>query len=105
MYENPPTRPMEKIGLDLFKWNKWYLIITDCYSRYFEFFTLTSMTEDAIIEKVQDFFSRFGICSTCRSDNGPQFQAKFKQFASDYHFRHVTSSPYYSQSNGAAEKN
>ena len=72
MYENPPTRPMEKIGLDLFKWNKWYLIITDCYSRYFEFFTLTSMTEDDIIEKVKEFFSRFGICSTCRSDNGPQ---------------------------------
>lgn len=55
-YENPPTRPMEKIGLDLFKWNNWYLIITDCYSRYFEFFALTSMTEDDIIEKVKEFF-------------------------------------------------
>lgn len=36
--ESLPTRPKEKIGLDLFKWNKWYLIITNYYSRYFEFF-------------------------------------------------------------------
>lgn len=103
MYETPPTRPMEKIGLDLFKLNKWYLIITDYYSRYFEIFSLTAMTEDDIIEKVKEFFSRFGICSVCRSDNGPQFQSKFKQFSKDYKFKHVTSSPYFSQSNGTAE--
>lgn len=102
-YENPPTRPMERIGLDLFKCDKWYLIITDYYSRYFDFFQLTYMTEDDIIQKVKEYFSRYGICSTCRSDNGPQFQSKFKQFAFDYHFEHITSSPYYSQSNGAVE--
>lgn len=102
-YEGLPNRPMEQIGIDLFKLNKWYLIIVDYYSRYFEIVPLTSMNEESVIEKMKEFFARFGICNICRSDNGPQFQSKFRQFALDYHFKHVTSSPYYSQSNGAAE--
>lgn len=39
------------------------------------------------------------------SDNGPQFSGLiFKAFARQYGFEHVTSSPYYPQSNGLAEK-
>lgn len=34
--EEFPDRPWQKIGLDLFKYFKWYLIATDYYSRYFE---------------------------------------------------------------------
>ena len=36
--------------------------------------------------------------------NGPQFQADvYKQFSVDYQFKHVSSSPYFPQSNGEAE--
>ena len=38
------------------------------------------------------------------TDNGPQFQGYFKQFATEYDFEHVTSSPYYPQANDQAEK-
>ena len=39
------------------------------------------------------------------SDNGPQFRAEtYKRFAEEYGFKHVTSSPYYPQRNGEAER-
>ena len=37
-------------------------------------------------------------------DNSPQFiSSEYKQFASEYGFEHVTSSPYWPQGNGKAE--
>ena len=40
-----------------------------------------------------------------RMDNGPKFSSEaFKDFAHHCGFRHCTSSPYYPQSNGRAEK-
>lgn len=48
--------------------------------------------------------ARHGIPHILRSDNGPQFSSQqFKQFATDWEFTHITSSPHFPQSNGAAE--
>ncbi|KAG5891236.1 hypothetical protein JTB14_004351 [Gonioctena quinquepunctata] len=98
-----PNRPWQKIALDLFKSDSWYLIVTDYYSRSFEIFKMTKMTESVIIEKLRELFSRYGISETVRSDNGPQFQTEFKKFAFEYDFCHITSSPYFPQSNGCIE--
>ena len=39
------------------------------------------------------------------SDNGPQYSSKaYADFAKEYQFKHVTSSPYHPQSNGEAER-
>ena len=52
--------------------------------------------------------STFTVSHTVISDNGPQIpqydSVEIKQFASTYGFNHVTSSPYYPQSNGLAER-
>ena len=39
------------------------------------------------------------------SDNGPRYTSQvFAEFAKDYEFRHITSSPYFPQGNGEAER-
>lgn len=51
------------------------------------------------------FFPRHGIPHCVVSENGPQYDSgEFKDFAKQYGFKHVTSSPLYPQSNGQAEK-
>ena len=96
-YHEPlPDRPWKKLGADLFKCNNfWYLIVTDYYSKFFEIFKLNSMSEEVIILKFKELFSRYGISDIVRTDNGPQFQFKFKKFSESYNFVHETSSPYF----------
>lgn len=53
---------------------------------------------------MKDTFSRHGIPTEPVSDNGSQYASyKFRQFVKQWEFKHVTSSPYYPQSNGLAE--
>ncbi len=50
-------------------------------------------------------FARHGIPEIVRSDNGPQYSShEFASFADSYGFQHLTSSPYFAQSNGQAER-
>ena len=46
-----------------------------------------------------------GVPETVVSDNGPQYSSlEFAEFTKEYGFNHVTSSPYFPQSNGQAER-
>jgi hypothetical protein len=64
-------------------------------------------------EQPEKFFCKVGIPEKVISDNGPQYSNtcnlfdsnhEFKQFAKEWGFQHVTSSPEFPQSNGAAER-
>ncbi|XP_018403210.1 PREDICTED: uncharacterized protein K02A2.6-like [Cyphomyrmex costatus] len=98
-----PNRPWQKVGIDLFKLDAWYLVIVNYYSRYIEISQLKTLTEREVITKCKEIFARYGIPETVRSDCGTQFASEFRRFAKEYDFEHITSSPKYSQSNGAAE--
>ncbi|UYV83269.1 K02A2.6-like [Cordylochernes scorpioides] len=103
---NFPTRPWQKIGMDLFKFeNKWYLVIIDYYSRFPEMIQLDRLTANVVVRSCKSIFARHGIPETVVSDNGTQFGAarQFANFARQYGFTHVTSSPRFPQSNGMAE--
>ena len=101
-----PKHPWKRIATDLFELNKQpYLLLVDYYSRFPEVIKLNSTTSTSVITAMKSVFSRYGIPHTVISDNGPQYDSvEIKQFASTYGFNHITSSPYYPQSNGLAER-
>ena len=101
-----PSRPWERIGMDLFELKGTvYIIIVDYYSRWAEFRKLESQSSVSTVQVLKEVFSSHGIPDVAVSDNGPQFASEvFTQFAKQYGFVHVTSSPRYPRSNGEAER-
>ncbi|XP_046348751.2 uncharacterized protein K02A2.6-like [Haliotis rufescens] len=101
-----PDRPWQRVGTDLFELNKaMYILVIDYFSRYIEVIKLSSTTSKSIINSLKSVFSRHGIPEVVISDNGPQYSSQdFCEFAHQYNFTHITSSPLYPRSNGEAER-
>ena len=91
-----PDYPWQRVGTDLFQLKgSTYIIVIDYFSRYPEVIKLKGTTSGHVI----------GIPETVVSDNGPQYSSQeFTDFARQYDFCHLTSSPLYPQSNGQAER-
>ena len=101
-----PELPWQRVATDLFQWkDSTYLLLVDYYSRYIEIARLDRTTATEVITRMKSIFARHGIPEVVVSDNGPQFSCQsFMEFAKDYQFHHATSSPYYPQGNGEAER-
>ena len=101
-----PSHPWERVAADLFELKgSNYLLVADYYSRFVEVQKLTTTTSCNIVTHLKAIFARFGIPATLVTDNGPQFDSKeMKDFTQAYDFYHVTTSPYYPQANGLAER-
>ena len=66
---------------------------------------LPSKSSQTVIEILKSVFARFGIAEVLVIDNEPQYASKhMAEFATLYGFQHTTSSPYYPQGNGQAER-
>lgn len=101
-----PEQPWERVAADLCSLKgRSYLVVADYFSRYIEVAYLGQSTKSLpVISKMKAIFARWGIPSEVVSDNGPQFDSnEFANFAIEYGFDHITSSPTYAQSNGAVE--
>ncbi|KAK7930380.1 hypothetical protein WMY93_006775 [Mugilogobius chulae] len=62
--------------------------------KYIEIAELRHTSAEVTIKAVKETFARHGVAETVVSDNGPQFSSEqFRQFAKEYQFTHVTSSP------------
>ena len=60
----------------LFTWdNKEYLVTVDYFSGFYEIDRLHSTTPNAVIRKLKEHFTRYGICSKLINDNSPQFSS------------------------------
>ena len=79
--------------------------ITVChFSDWIEVDELQDILSVTVINKTKAHFARFGIPQMCHTDNGSQFASKeYENFATQYGFKHTTSSPYHPKGNGRAE--
>ena len=98
-------RPWSRVATDLFSLkSKDYIVLVDYYSDYIEVSPLTDTTSSSIIKFLKVQFSRHCIPDVLVSDNGPQYISnEFVQFANEWEFRHVSSSPHHQKANGKAE--
>ena len=81
-----------------------YLVTVDHLSDFYEIDRLTAIQSSAVVQATKQHFGRHGIPHTLLTDNGSRYTSDlFKEFAKTYKFSHITSSPYWFQSNGRAE--
>ena len=101
-----PTRCWQRVATDLFEINKQiWLLVVDFYSRWIEIAKIPNSGARTVIIHMKSIFARHGIPEIVMSDNGTCFSSReFADFASNYDFSHITSSPNHSQSNGLAER-
>ena len=95
------------MATDLFSlYNEKYVLVVDYFSSYVEIAKLRNESAKCVIDNIKKIFSRHGIPKIVVSDNGPQYSShEFTIFSTKWDFQHVTSRPYFPQSNGLAERN
>ncbi|KAJ8711148.1 hypothetical protein PYW07_008390 [Mythimna separata] len=101
-----PNRAWSRLHLDFMGpiFGKTYLITVDATSKWVEVFNMTSTTAGAVIDKLCELFSKFGLPKQIVSDNGPPFTStEFHNFASNHGIEHIFTAPYHPASNGLAE--
>ncbi|XP_046975644.1 uncharacterized protein K02A2.6-like [Vanessa cardui] len=102
-----PVYPFHRLHIDYLGPIKgWvYLVIVDAHTKWVEVYDMkTSTTSTAVILKICDFISRFGLPSIIVSDNGTAFCSReFELFCSSNSITHLTSPMYHPPSNGQAE--
>ena len=97
-------QPWQKIDTDVFTRDDTdYLCVVDYYSSYFEIDRVETKTAKRISKILRKLFSVHGIPNQLISDDMPFSYQEFRDFAANYEFEVITSSPGYPQSNGKVE--
>ncbi|XP_049529003.1 uncharacterized protein K02A2.6-like [Dermacentor silvarum] len=80
-------------------------VLVDAETKWIEAVPLRTATAATTVDTLRCIFARFGLPRTVMSDNGPQFtSAETARFFRENGVRHITTAPYYPQSNGLAER-
>lgn len=100
------TTPFERIHADFlgpFR-NHMFLLITDSHSKWPEVYKMSSTNASQTVDKVRDYFARYGLPDLIVTDNGTQFTSnEFTEFCKRNGVQFMTIAAYEPQSNGAAE--
>lgn len=99
-----PNLPWQKIGSDIFKYErKIYLLAKDDYSEFIETCRIKDKHASPVQPSNPSFFVRHGIPDIFMADNIPYNSQEFKSFSNQCNFIWKTSFPNYSESNGLSE--
>ena len=104
--ETIPSVPFEEVSTDLFSESgQSFLVMTDLFTGWPQVYRwYNDPTTRQVVNVLKHWFSSTGIPLRLKSDNGPQYSSdEFNQFCTEWHITHVTSTPYYAQSNSHAE--
>ena len=101
-----PTTPWTKLGTDLFELKgKSYLFVVDYTTNFFYIVLLPNKRFATVVTHTKKFFSKFEIPKKVVSDDRPEYIGKdYKLFLKQWDFKHDSSSPHYSKSNGQIER-
>jgi hypothetical protein len=101
-----PRRPMDLVATDLFQLgNKHFLVALDVYSGYCWYHQFNRCPDThKVTEALSNIFLTFGMPRHLKADGGGQYRAGFKRYCREMYITHHGTSPFHSQSNGAAEK-
>ena len=79
--------------------------MVDYYSKFFEVSHLPNGKSKTVINHIKPQLAIYGIPELMVSYNGSEFSShEFAEFAREHGFKHITSSPSYTRSNGLAER-
>ena len=103
-----PEGPWEDLAIDLLgplPSGHSILVVVDHYSRYYEYAIMTSTTAVKVIDNLEEIFSRHGLPTTIKSDNGPQFRSEeFQEYCKQNGIVHLKTAPKWPQANGEVER-
>ncbi|XP_049886457.1 uncharacterized protein K02A2.6-like [Pectinophora gossypiella] len=101
-----PNRAWTRLHLDFMGpiAGKTYLVVIDATSKWIEIFNMSSTSAGALIDRLYELFSRWGLPKQIVSDNGPQFASgELESFIKSNGIEHIFTAPYHPASNGLAE--
>lgn len=105
-----PDQPWKDIAADFLgplPEGQYLLVVVDYYSRFIEVCEMNVITAAETIKELAIIFSRYGLPSTLRVDNGPQFSSKceeFKDFCESNGIALVNTIPFWPAMNGEVER-
>ena len=81
------------------------LALVDYFSRWVEVDVIKSTSSEAIIKCLDRQFSRYGVPSTLRSDNGPNLvSAEMEEYLDKMGIKHRLTTPLWPTANGEVER-
>ena len=102
-----PAAPWAEVSV-VFRYlqnGKYFLVVTDEYSRYVVVDILDSISATSVIPRLDKIFAEFGVPVSLKTENGPPFNShEFKTYASITGFRHRRITPQRPQANAETER-
>ena len=103
-----PERPWQDLALDLLglmPTGESLLVLVDYFSRWVEVDVIKSTSSEAIIKCLDKQFSRYGVPSTLRSNNGPNLvSAEIEEYLDEMGIKHRLTTPLWPTANGEVER-